>query len=106
MNSSASTSSTPDCRPPAQVALQIKDKARAFGFDLVGITSAHPPNHAREFDRWLASDFHGEMGYMARNAQKRSDPSHILPDAQSIVVVGMNHYTGDHDRAGRIARYA
>lgn len=106
MKSSASTGSTPDCRPAARVALQIKGKAQALGFDLVGITGAQPPNHSREFERWLAADFHGEMGYMARNAEKRSDPSQVLPDARSIVVAGMNHYTGDHDRAGRIARYA
>jgi epoxyqueuosine reductase len=77
-----------------------------LGFDLVGITGAQPPNHSREFERWLASGFHGEMGYMATNARKRSDPSQILSEAQSIVVAGMNHYTGDHERAGRIARYA
>src|SRR6266705_547725 len=98
MKSSASTSSTPDCRPTAQVALQIKDKARASGLDLVGNKSAQARDHAGEFQGWLASDFHGEMGYMAKNVQKRADPSQILPDARSIVVVGMNHYTGDHDR--------
>ncbi len=36
------------------------------------------------------------MGYMAKNAQKRSDPSQILPEARSIVVVGLNYYTGDN----------
>src|ERR1051326_7800488 len=117
MKSSASTSSTPDCRtggPPAEdgttasgaLDLQIKQRALALGFNLVGITSAQPPNHAREFQRWLAADFHGEMGYLAKNAQRRTEPSQVLPDVQSIVVVGMNHYTGDHDRLGRIARYA
>jgi len=75
------------------VALQIKDKARALGFDLVGITTAQPPPHVPEFEQWLAADFHGEMGYMARNAEKRSDLSKVFPDARSIVVVGMNYCT-------------
>jgi epoxyqueuosine reductase len=29
-----------------------------------------------------------------------------LASARSIVVVGLNYYTGDHDRTGRVARYA
>jgi epoxyqueuosine reductase len=98
MKSSESTSSTQ--------AVEIKAAARALGFDLVGITTAQPPPHATEFEQWLAAGFHGEMGYMARNAGKRADLSEMLPDARSIVVVGMNYYAGDHDRPEKIARYA
>src|SRR2546426_8958742 len=95
MPSSASTSNT--------LASEIKARARALGFDLVGITSATPPPHAGEFQRWLADDFHGEMGYMARNAGKRVSPEQVLRGARSIVVVGLNYYTGD---SRHIARYA
>jgi len=51
------------------------------------------------------------MGYMARNPDRRLDPSQLLPGAKSIVVVGMNYYTesdadtSDPDRA-IFARYA
>jgi len=85
---------------------QVKARARDIGFDLVGITTAQPPQHSEHLRQWLAKDFHGEMGYMARNVDKRVSPSKILVDARSIVVVGLNYYTGDHDRTGRIARYA
>jgi epoxyqueuosine reductase len=118
MKSSACTSSTLEHRPTAPVgataatpdasgvARKIKEKARAIGFDLVGITSAHIPQHAPEFQHWLASDFHGEMGYMAKNAQKRVNPSKVLSDARSMVVVGLTYHAGDHGTAGRVARYA
>jgi len=46
------------------------------------------------------------MGYMARNADKRVNPSGILAGARSIVMVGLNYYTGDHGQTGRVARYA
>jgi epoxyqueuosine reductase len=46
------------------------------------------------------------MGYMARNADKRVNPSELLTEARSTVVVGLNYCAGDHDGAGRIARYA
>ena len=85
---------------------QIKALAREIGFDLVGITTAQPPQHSQHLQQWLAKDFHGEMSYLARNADKRVDPSKILDDARSIVVVGLNYYTGDHNRTGRVARYA
>jgi epoxyqueuosine reductase len=109
MKSSASTSSRQDCREVPTtpgVAEQIKARARDIGFDLVGITTAQPPQHSQHLQQWLAKDFHGEMDYLARNTDKRVNPSKILADARSIVVVGLNHYTGDHDRTGRVARYA
>ena len=109
MKSSASTSSRQDCREVPTtpgVAEQIKARARDIGFDLVGITTAQSPRHSQHLQQWLAKCFHGEMDYMARNADKRIDPSKISTDARSIVVVGLNYYTGDHDRTGRVARYA
>lgn len=73
----------------------IKQRARAIGFDLVGIATAQPPQHAEQFEQWLAKEFHGEMAYMAKNAAKRVAPSKVLPDARSIIVVGLNYHTGD-----------
>jgi epoxyqueuosine reductase len=87
----------------ASIANAIKARARQLGFDLVGITTATPPPHAGEFQRWLAAKFHGEMAYLARNAAKRVEPQQVLPGAQSIIVVGLNYYPGP---ARHIARYA
>ena len=109
MKSSASTSSRQDRKQvPKTFGLEqpIKARAREIGFDLVGITTAQPPQHSQHLHQWLAKDFHGEMGYLARNADKRVNPSKILTDARSMVVVGLNYYTGDHDQTGRVARYA
>ena len=77
----------------------IKQAARAIGFDLVGITNAEPAPHGEQFTQWLARGFHGEMAYMERNFSKRVAPREILPDAQSIVVVGMN-YLNDQPTPG------
>ena len=85
MKSSESTSS--------RWAVEIKECARTLGFELVGITSAQPPRHTEEFRQWLASDFHGEMAYMAKNAEKRVNPAAVLDDARSIVIAGMNYNT-------------
>ena len=104
------------------LAQQIKQQARELGFDLVGITTVDPPPHAAQYQQWLANGFHGEMGYMQRNAAKRVAPTEVLPDVRSIIIVAMNYFTGSAHRTisffgpreedvqwtceGRIARYA
>ena len=82
---------------------QIKHAARELGFDLVGITTADPPPHAAEYRQWIADGFHGEMGYLARNAHQRTDPQQVLPGAKFIIVVGLNYDVGP---TRYIARYA
>lgn len=82
---------------------QIKQTARDLGFDLVGITAAEPPPHAEQYRQWLTGGFHGEMGYMARNAAKRVDPQQVLPGAKSIIVVACNYHPGT---SKHLARYA
>src|SRR5664279_5191459 len=93
MKSSASISNTQSRKAGGTLAPQIKERARAIGFDLIGITTAQPPQHAGEFHHWLVKEFHGEMAYMAKNASKRIDPQKILPDAHSIIVVGLNYWS-------------
>jgi epoxyqueuosine reductase len=102
MKSSAPTAS----QQGATLAAEVKQRARALGFDLVGITTAEPPPHAGQFRQWLQRQFHGEMSYMAGNADKRIAPRAVLHDARSVIAVGLNYYAGDHVGAGRVARYA
>jgi epoxyqueuosine reductase len=97
------TKSSTSTENPATLASAVKQRARALGFDVVGITSANPPNHAAQFQEWLAERFHGDMAYMERNAGKRLDPKQVLPNAKSIIVAALNYYIRD---SGYIARYA
>ncbi|MBI3329039.1 MAG: tRNA epoxyqueuosine(34) reductase QueG [Nitrospinae bacterium] len=90
---------------------QIKAKAQALGFDLVGMTTAEPLPHADRYRAWLAQGFAGEMGYMTRNVEKRADPSRVLPGVRSIIVLGMNYHTApelpkDARLRGWISEYA
>ena len=99
----------------AELKARITEKARAVGFDAVGITRAEPAAHAEFLDEWLARGFGGEMNYMARNPARRKDPRRVMPEARSIVVVALNYHAGDERRTsdiepptsrGVIARYA
>jgi len=90
---------------------RVKFAALDLGFQAVGVSCVTPdrPESAR-LTEWLAQGYHGDMGWMARTAAKRSNPALVLPGIHAIVSVGMNYYTDDRpDHApgqGRIARYA
>ena len=71
----------------------IKQETIKLGFDLVGVTDASPidAKQAQLFAAWLESGFAGQMDYMRRNLQKRLDPTKLLEQARSIIVVGLNY---------------
>jgi epoxyqueuosine reductase len=105
---------------PAALEAGIKAEAVRLGFHLAGITTADRADTAAQYAAWVEAGHAGEMGYMARDPERRQDPSLVLPDARSIVVVGLGYDTGAVDAtagtgapipliglpAGRIARYA
>ena len=74
---------------------RIKARAVELGFDLVGIAPAGIAPHAKEYADWVASGMQGEMAYMARDPDRRSDLRRVLPNAQSAIVVGLSYYTID-----------
>ena len=90
---------------------QIKQKATEIGFHKIGIVRAEPLNeeYAHLID-WLEKGFHGEMAWMEREPEKRSDPRLLFPEARSVLVVALNYFT-DHQHIddaakGKLSRYA
>lgn len=83
-----------------QLAEAIKAQAHTLGFDLVGITGAEPSAFAEEYRDWVARGYAGEMEYLTRNLHRRLDPRELLPDARSIIVVGMNYYADAEEGPG------
>jgi epoxyqueuosine reductase len=99
---------------------QIKEQARHLGFTLVGITTAEPPPHFPAYEHWLAMGRQASMDYLSndRARARRADPRLILPDCQSIIVLGLR-YTNPElakenqegnrlqgEALGRVAAYA
>ncbi len=90
---------------------KIKQKAREIGFHKIGIVRAEPLEDERpHLENWLNRNFHGEMRWMEREPEKRSDPKLLFPEAESIVVVALNYFTPhEHEEnpdKGKISRYA
>ena len=91
----------------------ITQRARELGFDACRFTSAAPPDHAAQFNGWLADNRHGEMHYLARNAHRRVQPDEVLPGAKTIITLAASyhqenipHPTPDSAPQGVVARYA
>ena len=89
----------------------VKERARALGFELVGITPAGPAEHADYVREWLASGQAGNMRWMHDRLEDRLDVRRLLPGAKSVVCVAANYHFAleappDNTPRGRIARYA
>jgi len=95
----------------------IKNEAYRLGFHLVGVTTPDPPAHLSTYEHWLAAGRHAHMEWMAsdRARQRRANPRLILPECQSILVLGILYSPspptplpeGEGRRGeGRVASYA
>ncbi len=88
----------------------LEERARAAGFDLVGVTSAEPLREGGERLReWQEAGMAADMGYMQRPVALLSDPKRLQKSAKSVVSLGVSYYPGDHPDnpgGGRVARYA
>ncbi len=79
------------------LAEKIRQFALGIGFDLVGFTPADAlPQDEEALRTWLSNGYAGEMGYMARDPSRRSNPKQILPEAKTIICLALNYYPGDH----------
>ncbi len=81
--------SPPD--PPTTSGL-IRDRALALGFDAIGFCRAELGAEARErLATFLAAGQHGDMGWLARRSEQRSDPRRLWPDARSVIALGLSY---------------
>ena len=89
----------------------VIQKAKAVGFDLVGFAKADMlENESKNLEEWLDKNYQAGMDYMRRNFGKRKDVKQILPQAKSVISLGLNYYTPDShsndDTKGKVSRYA
>jgi len=77
----------------------IRDRALALGFDAVGFTVPRLAEVARtDLAEYLARGYHGDMGWMARNAARRGDPGAIWPEARSAILLGLDYAPAEDPR--------
>jgi epoxyqueuosine reductase len=79
---------------PATLKSALIAQARALGFDDCRIAPAQPAAHRALFEQWIAEGKHGDMAWLARNPERRTDPTLVLPGAKSVIVLALNYYQG------------
>jgi len=90
---------------------KIREQARAAGFDKVGVVAAGALEPEGEhLNQWLERGYQGEMHWMLRDPERRSDPRLVFPSARSVIAVALNYYTPyahtDDPTVGKVSRYA
>jgi epoxyqueuosine reductase len=91
-------SSEPDLRAA------IRAFAHALGFDAVGFAAPELPRHLQAaYRQYIAEGREGDMAWLARDPERRQSPRGLWPEAQSVIVLGVN-YGPDEDPLQNLAR--
>ncbi len=90
---------------------KVTELANRLGFNLVGFSKVDQLTEETEnLEKWLELGFQSGMHYMENNLDKRKDARKILPDAKSVISLGMNYYTDEQYELkkgfGKVSRYA
>lgn len=91
----------------------LKAHAATLGFDLCGIAPATQFPELSFLNEWLDRGYAGNMAWIGRTAEKRTDIQQVLPGARSVIVLGTVYNTDRpystevaDPRAALISRYA
>jgi len=71
----------------------IRQRALELGFDDCRFTTAAPPASASQLQDWLQDGKHGEMAWLARNAEKRVEPERVLAGAKTVIALAASYAT-------------
>ena len=84
----------------------LLNEARLLDFEVCGVASVRPNLRREYYLKWIADGQQGDMAWMEKNSERRLNPDRILPEAKSIICLGLNYYQPEPRRRGRIAKYA
>ena len=85
--------------------------AKGLGFELVGFSEAiNLEIESEHLSVWLEKGYHADMLYMEKYKDKRKNVKYLLPDAKSVISLGLNYFTpsqySEQKSSGKISRYA
>jgi epoxyqueuosine reductase len=84
----------------------LRAEALAMGFDVFGVAPIHADVRAEYFKKWILDGMHGGMDWMAKDLDRRTQATRVMPEARSIIVVGLNYYQPQPNSEYQIAKYA
>ena len=82
----------PAVAPRPDPTAEIRARALSSGFDAVGFApAALEPGARAGLAGFLASGYHGDMGWLEARSAERGDPRRLWPEARSVIVLGVNY---------------
>ena len=75
--------------------MRLERFAIELGFDGFGVTGAGSPKAIERYKEWLNLGYEGEMTYMSRNFERRSDLGIVFPGVKSVICLRTNYLTAD-----------
>jgi len=105
LNHNAAKDTDTDAGAPdwAALAMRIKSWGQDLGLGAVGISDLVVDEAAQGLSAWIEQGFHGDMGYMARHAHLRAQPSALVPGACRAIVARLD-YRPRHDHQDWVGR--
>ena len=73
------------------LANSIKSWGKALGFSEVGITDTDLASAERHYQAWIEKGFHGDMDYMAKHGNKRTQPAELVDGTVRVISVRMDY---------------
>ena len=93
-----------------QLTSHIKNLSEENGFSKIGFTKAkYYKEDSNYLNTWLNKNYNASMKWIDNRKDERSNIFKYYPDAKSIIVFGINYYTGNakNDKnIGKISNYA
>lgn len=98
-----------------QLAHHIKSRAKALGFQSVGISDTELDEAEAHLMNWLDAGYQGDMEYMQRHGTKRSRPAELEPGTVKVISTTFNYWPEsdqhcqailDNPEQAYISRYA
>src|SRR5438045_8908403 len=74
---------------------ELTERARALGFDALGVAGVDLPEDEVHLLKWLSDGFHGEMHYMQRHGLMRSRPQQLHPGTVRVVSARMDYWPAE-----------
>ena len=87
----------------------VKQTASLLGFDFCGIaTAGFLDDDARRLETWLNKGMHGNMQYMEKHFDMRTNPSKLVPGAKSVITLLLNYFPESFQNTDspKVAKYA
>ena len=91
------SSQIPNAVDQAHLREWLNEQSRQLGFDGLRITDTHLGSATERLREWLDQGCHGQMEYMAKHADLRSDPGMLVPGAVRVICVTMNYLSPEID---------